>query len=89
MFTSEGRMEQEIDRRIGVASAVMQLSYRTVVVKESLSGKAKLSICRSIYVHTLAYGHETWVMTERTRSRTQAVDISFLCRAAGAPLGIG
>ncbi|KAI3377171.1 hypothetical protein L3Q82_009083 [Scortum barcoo] len=47
LFTSEGKMEREIDRRIGAASAVMRLVYRTVVVKKELSRKAKLSIYRS------------------------------------------
>ncbi|KAI3370712.1 hypothetical protein L3Q82_007269 [Scortum barcoo] len=62
-------MEREIDRRIGAASAVMRSVYRTVVVvKKELSRKAKLSIYRSIYVPHLTYGHELWVMTERTRS---------------------
>ncbi|KAI3363640.1 hypothetical protein L3Q82_001272 [Scortum barcoo] len=68
LFTSEGKMEREIDRRIGAASAVMRSVYRTVVVKKELSRKAKLSIYRSIYAPTLTYGHELWVMTERTRS---------------------
>ncbi|KAI3362846.1 hypothetical protein L3Q82_001895 [Scortum barcoo] len=72
LFTSEGKIEREIDRRIGAASAVMRSVYRTVVVKKELSRKAKLSIYRSIYVPTLTYGHELWVMTERTRSRIQA-----------------
>ncbi|TWW67394.1 hypothetical protein D4764_02G0004350 [Takifugu flavidus] len=53
LFTSEGRMEQEIDRRIGA------------VVK---SGKV------------------LWVMTERTRSRVQAAEMSFLRRVAGFSL---
>ncbi|KAI3353571.1 hypothetical protein L3Q82_020093, partial [Scortum barcoo] len=55
LFTSEGKMEREIDRRIGAASAVMRSVYRTVVVKKELSRKAKLSIYRSIYVPTLTY----------------------------------
>ncbi|KAI3366362.1 hypothetical protein L3Q82_000450 [Scortum barcoo] len=45
LFTSEGKMEREIDRRIGAAS--MQLCGRCtgpVVVKKELSRKAKLSI---------------------------------------------
>ncbi|TWW59255.1 hypothetical protein D4764_06G0007850 [Takifugu flavidus] len=33
LFTSEGRMEREIDRRIGAASAVMRTLHRSVVVK--------------------------------------------------------
>ncbi|MDF4367610.1 hypothetical protein P3387_26150, partial [Vibrio parahaemolyticus] len=53
LFTSEGRMEREIDRRIGAASAVMRALNRSVVVKRELSQKAKLSIYRSIFVPTL------------------------------------
>uniref|UniRef100_A0AAV2MIF0 Reverse transcriptase domain-containing protein n=1 Tax=Knipowitschia caucasica TaxID=637954 RepID=A0AAV2MIF0_KNICA len=86
LFTSEGRMEREIDRRIGAACAVMRPLYRTVVVKRELSRKAKLSIYRSIFVPSLTYGHELWVMTERTRSRIQAVKMSFLRRVAGRSL---
>ncbi|KAK0154053.1 Craniofacial development protein 2 [Merluccius polli] len=83
LFTSEGRMEREIDRRIGAASAVMRTLHGSVVVKRELSRKAKLSIYQSIYVPALTYGHELWVMTERTRSRVQAAEMSFLRRVAG------
>ena len=37
LFTSEGRMEREIDRRIGAASAVMRSLHGSVVVKRELS----------------------------------------------------
>ena len=77
LLTCEGRMECEIDRRIG---AVMQLLYRSVVVKKELSQKAKLSIYWPFYVPTLTYGRELWVMTERIRSRIQAAEMSFLRR---------
>ncbi|KAK3528214.1 hypothetical protein QTP86_026677, partial [Hemibagrus guttatus] len=59
--------DREIDRRIGAAAAVMRPVYQSVVVKKELSRKAKLSIYQSIYVPTLTYGHELWVMTERLR----------------------
>ncbi|KAK0146656.1 putative uncharacterized transposon-derived protein F52C9.6 [Merluccius polli] len=86
LFTSEGRMEREIDRRIGAASAVMRTLHGSVVVKRELSRKAKLSIYQSIYVPALTYGHELWVMTERTRLRVQAAEMSFLRRVAGLSL---
>ncbi|KAK3517314.1 hypothetical protein QTP70_002959 [Hemibagrus guttatus] len=82
LFTSEGRMDHEIDRQIGAAAAVM----RSVVVKKELSQKAKPSIYQSIYVPTITYGHELWVMTERVRSRIQAAEMSFLRRVAGRSL---
>ena len=86
LFTSEGKMEREIDRRIGAAAAVMRSLYRTVVVKKELSQKARLSIYQSIFVPTLTYGHELWVVTERMRSRIQAAEMSFLRRVAGRTL---
>ncbi|TWW62708.1 hypothetical protein D4764_04G0013550 [Takifugu flavidus] len=61
-------------------------SDRSVVVKKELSRKAKLSIYQSIYVPVLTYGHQRWVMTERTRSWIQAAEMSFLCRVAGLSL---
>ncbi len=89
LFTSERRIKPEVDRRIGAASAVMRSMYRSVAVKKELSCKAKLSIYRLIYVPTLTYGHELWVMTERTRSRIQAAEMSFLRRVAEHSLEIG
>ncbi|KAK3564250.1 hypothetical protein QTP86_011970 [Hemibagrus guttatus] len=86
LFTSEGRMDREIDRWIGAAAAVMRSMYQSVVVKKELSRKAKLSIYQSIYAPTLTYGHELWVMTERVRSRIQAAEMSFLRRVAGSSL---
>ncbi|KAK3567833.1 hypothetical protein QTP86_027230 [Hemibagrus guttatus] len=86
LFTSEGRMDREIDRRISTAAAVMRSMYRSVVVKKELSRKAKLSIYQSIYVPTLTYGQELWVMTERVRSQIQAAEMSFLRRVAGRSL---
>jgi len=86
LFTSEGRMEREIDGWIGAASAVMWALHWSVVVKKELSQKAKLSIYWSIYVPTLTYGHELCVVTERTRSRIQAAKMGFLRRESGLSL---
>ena len=84
LFTSEGKMEREMDRRIGAASAVMRALYRSVVVSE-LSRK-KLLIYQSIYVPTLTYPHKLWVVAESTRLRIQVAKMSFLPRVAGLSL---
>ena len=63
---------------------VLHALHRTVVTKRELSQKAKLLIYWSIFIPTLTYGHEGWVMTERTKSRVQAAKMGFLCRVAGA-----
>ena len=65
LFTSKGKMKQEIDRQIGAGSVVTQTLRQSVVVKRELSQKAELLIYQSIVFPTLIYGHKLW---ERTRS---------------------
>lgn len=60
LFMSGGQMEGEVDRKVW-----------TVVVKRELSQKEKLSIYQSIYVPTLTYGHELWVVTKRADTSDQ------------------
>ena len=67
----------------------MQILKRSVVVKRELSQKVKFSIYRSLYVPTLTYCHELWVVTERVRLQIQSAEMSFLHRLAGSALEIG
>ena len=82
-FASDGKWDTEINIRIGKAGAVMRELYRTIVAKRELSIRAKLAVFKAIYVPTLIYGHESWVMTERMRSQVQAAEMRFLRRVAG------
>lgn len=68
-------MERETDRWIGALAAAMWSAYRSVVAKKELSRKVKLLPTYNywtIYISTLTYGHELWVMTEKMNSRIQA-----------------
>lgn len=40
----EERIEQEIDRRIGAAAAILRTMHLSVVVKREISEKAKFSV---------------------------------------------
>lgn len=66
----------------------MQTLYQTVVVKRELSGKAKLSIYQWIYVPTLTYDHNLWVVTNRLRLWIQVAEMSLLHRVAGLSLEV-
>ena len=76
-FSSDGRQDNELDTRIGKACAVIRQLCRSVVLKRELCTKVKLCVFRSIFVPILTYGHECWVMTERVRSRAQAIEMGF------------
>ena len=80
-FSNDGRQDNELDTYIGKASTVKRQLYRSVVLKQELCTKAKLSIFRSVFVPILTYGHECWVMTERVRSRVQAAKLFFFAKS--------
>ena len=80
LFISERRMEQEIDRRLSLVSAVMQTLYSSKEVKRELRLKARLPVDRSIFVPTLTYDHHLWVVTERMKFQVQAVEMSLFHR---------
>lgn len=52
------------------------------MVKRNLSVNTKFLI----YIPTLIYGHELWVVFEKKRWQIQAAEISFLRKVAGLPL---
>ena len=85
-FTSDGRQDEELDTRIGKASAVVRALHYSVVMKRELSKKAKLSVFKAVFVPILTYGHESWVMTERMRSQVHASELRFLRRIEGVTL---
>ena len=64
-FTSNGRLNEEIDTRIGEENAVMREICRSVVTKLELSNTAKLSVFKSVIFPYFTYGHESWVMKKR------------------------
>ena len=75
----EGRMEQDINRRVSVSSAAMQTPHQSTVVKEELSQKTRFSV----NILTLTCGHELWVMTEKMRLWIQAAEMTFLHEVTG------
>ncbi|CAM1305161.1 Uncharacterised protein r2_g1491 [Pycnogonum litorale] len=48
---------------------------------EAGTREAKLTVFKSVFVSILIYGHEPWVMTDRTRIR--AAEMAFLRRISG------
>lgn len=56
---------------IGAVSAVMRTVYQPAVVKRKLRLKEELSIYRSVYVLTVMYDHELWIVTEKMRFQIQ------------------
>ena len=64
----------------------MRALHNSVVMKQELSNKAKLSSFKTVFVPILTYGHESWVITERVRSQVQVSEMGFLQRIEGVTL---
>ena len=58
-FTSDGRQDEELNTRIGKASAEMRALHYSVVRKRELSKKAKLSFFRTVFMPIFTCGHES------------------------------
>lgn len=82
-FASDGKWENEIDRRIASAGVSIQQLFRKCLSRSGISHQVKLAVYRTIFVPTLTYGHENWVMSERMKSRIQAAEMRVLRRIAG------
>lgn len=76
-------LQQEVDRLIRAAPALMLSLYCSIWVNRELSQKTKLPIYMSVYVSTLIDYQELWILTERMRLQIQVAKISFLSRVAG------
>ena len=85
-FTSDGRQDEELETRLGKASAVMRVLHYSVVMKRELSKKVRLSVFNTVFVPILTYGNESWVMTERMQSQEQAFKMKFFRRIEGVIL---
>ena len=69
--------------RCDVCSDVDRCLHWSVIVKQEISRMAKLLNYRSIFVPTLTYGHDLWVVTERMRTHVEAAEMSVLRRVTG------
>ena len=67
-LSEKGRMESELERRIGMAATTVGALREPVFGNKELSKEAKLKVYNVVVLTTLVYGFEAWVMKERDKS---------------------
>ena len=82
-FSENGRMESELNRRIGRAATVVRAVRRTVFGNRELSSEAIMTVYNAVVVPILVYGCEAWVLKDRDQMRLQATEIEVLRRVVG------
>ena len=82
IFTSNGKIGQEIKNRISQATKTYYQINKTIVNKKEVSEKTKMQIYRTVFLPTLLYGSESWARTTKTDQRITATEMKYLRRVA-------
>ena len=78
-FSEDGRMEGELVRiKNWLAMSAVGAMERNVFGNRGLSQTAKMEVYNTMVVPMMTLGCESWVLTEKEKSRLQATEIRVL-----------
>ena len=89
ILSEDGRMECELEKRIGAALSAAGAVRSQVFESRELSRSAKMLVYKAIIEPTLTYGAESRVLKEREKQRVQAAEMRVLRKIAGVSCGAG
>ena len=81
VISANGKMDDDIIERIGAASRLFNSIRQPFLNKKEVTKKTKLAVYKSTFVPTLTYGCESWTLTEKSKSKLQAMEMRFLRKA--------
>ena len=82
-FCEDGRMDCELEKRIGAALSAVGAIRSQVFESRELSRSAKMLVYKAMIESTLTYGTESWVVNEREKQRIQAAEMRVFRKTAG------
>ena len=82
-ISPDGRMEGELDRRIGSVMSAFGSLMKNVFGSRELSWKAKVEVYNVVVMPMMTYGCESWVLREKEEATLQATEMSVLRKVAG------
>ena len=83
MISSDGRMEKEVEARIGGATQVIGGLNDVVLRRKELSRSTKLKVVNATVMPTLLYGCEMWTLSKQQQLKMQATQMKVLRRIEG------
>lgn len=79
----DGRNDAEINGRIESALKMYYALGKTFIRKKEVSKKTKMTVYKTIFIPTLTYGSESWVLTKETKRKLQTVEMKYLRAVLG------
>ena len=83
MLSSDGRMQKEMEARIGSATRMIGGMSEAVLRRRELSKCTKLKVVNATMMPSLLYGCEAWSLTKQQQSKVQATQMNVLRRVQG------
>ncbi|KAJ8934309.1 hypothetical protein NQ318_002900 [Aromia moschata] len=82
-FEEDGKMDCELNKRIGQANRTYFALNRGFIEKKEISKKTKMRIYKAVYRPILTYGCESWVLNEKEKVRIGAMEMKYLRKVKG------
>ncbi|XP_030759925.1 uncharacterized protein LOC115885229 [Sitophilus oryzae] len=77
-ISNTGEQETEIIERIGNTSRLYQAIKNSFLNKKEISRAVKMSVYKTVFISTLIFGCESWVLTKRLKSKIQRMNMLYL-----------
>jgi hypothetical protein len=80
---SNGKIDAEINNRIGKANQICYQINNTGIGKKEVQTETKMQLCKSVCVPILSYAAESWATTSKNENRITVAEMKFLRRSLG------
>nr|CAH7736900.1 unnamed protein product [Callosobruchus chinensis] len=78
VIQGDGTMEVEIKERLMKASKLYHTLRRSFICKKEISRKTKITVYKTIFRPVLTFGSESWLLSDRQKSKIQALEMKYL-----------
>lgn len=82
-INKQGKIDGEIANRIAKANQIYYSICNSIVGHRDVGQETKLHIYKSVYLPTLTYGSESWIMLDKQVSRITGAEMRYLRRVVG------
>ncbi|CAH1987605.1 unnamed protein product, partial [Acanthoscelides obtectus] len=79
----DGTTEEEINEILMNASRLYHTMNTSFLRKKMTSRKTKMTVYRTVFRPILIFGSESWVLTNRQKSKLQVIDMKYLRAVKG------